>query len=72
MMEIQERIKKNLEIKTKECITNGCKSKIYLASYWKICVDCYRDIPDHIPTWQANLYSELKAEKEKDEISNDN
>jgi hypothetical protein len=63
-----------MKLSTKECITDGCKNKVHLGSYWKICIDCYSDVPDHIPTEQVNLYSELRQEnyKEKYETTNDN
>jgi hypothetical protein len=54
-----------------ECITNGCRNRVSVVSYWLICIDCYTNTPDHIPNSQVNLYNELKSEKEKHETSND-
>ena len=49
---------------SKECIRDGCIGRVPLNGYWNICIDCYADVPDHIPIEQANLYSDLKNEKE--------
>ena len=53
-----------------KCITNGCKNKIPLSNYWNMCLDCYLNIPNHIPIDQINLYNELKLEKENGDKKN--
>jgi hypothetical protein len=52
-----------MKISTIKCITNGCKNIVNANSYWNICLACYENTPDHIPTEQINLYNELKSEK---------
>lgn len=52
------------EFARKKCIVNGCKNLIHVHSYWEICIDCYGNVPNHIPLNQANLYSTLKRDKE--------
>jgi hypothetical protein len=60
-----------MRLPSTECITNGCNNRITMVSYWSICIKCYENTPEHIPVDQINLYNELKAEKENNEISND-
>ncbi len=59
-----------MTISDMECITNGCKNRVHLG-YWKICIGCYSNTPNYIPTEQVQLYYELKSEKENNETSND-
>jgi hypothetical protein len=55
-----------------ECISNGCKNRVFLKGFWEICIDCYAETPDYIPTAQVNFYHELKNRRKKDyEITND-
>jgi hypothetical protein len=64
-------IVENIETnRLKECITYDCKNMVHLHSYWRVCIDCYSSVPDHIPTEQINLYIELR-QKENYEITND-
>jgi hypothetical protein len=55
--------------RSKECITDGCRNRVHDTSYWKICIDCYGEVPNHIPLEQANLYCILKRDKEHFDVT---
>jgi hypothetical protein len=42
---------------------------VHDTSYWKICIDCYGEVPNHIPLEQANLYCILKRDKEHFDVT---
>lgn len=59
-----------MKLPNRKCITNGCKKRVHVHSYWMICADYYSNTPEHIPNNQINLYNELQAEKFINEYKN--